>query len=49
MLAVGYGGIDVACAFGDPLEPGAQEGIVEEAPPAESEPGKELADGANAP
>lgn len=50
MLAVGYGGIDVACAFGDPLEPGAQEGIVEEAPPAESEPGEEApADGQTPP
>lgn len=50
MLAVGYGGIDVACAFGDPLEPGAQEGVVEEAPPAESEPGEEApADGQTPP
>ena len=50
MLAVGYGGIDVARAFGDPLEPEAQEGVVEEAPPAESEPGEEApADGQTPP
>ena len=41
MLAVGYGGIDVARAFGDPLEPGTQESVAEEAPSAKSDSGEE--------